>query len=118
MACSDEIVETKPGDPVELEKGSQVKLNDAVITFIGVSEDSRCPEGARCMWAGQARVDLEIAEDGKTTPLQLVVPGNQEKVNVEGESGDMTVACLNLVPYPKVDQAIDAATYRVTLVFK
>lgn len=30
------------------------------ITFKGISEDSRCPEGVNCIWAGAALAQVEV----------------------------------------------------------
>lgn len=43
------------------------------MTFDALKEDSRCPEGAACVWAGQVAVSMAMTlPDGKKTfPLEL-----------------------------------------------
>ena len=40
------------------------------VTFKGVSEDSRCPEGAQCIWAGVALAQVEVMGTS-TRPMTL-----------------------------------------------
>lgn len=46
----------------------------AIVTFEALTEDSRCPQGAACAWAGEAKVGMAvtIAPDAKSSfPLVL-----------------------------------------------
>ena len=47
---------------VTLRAGQQKKAGRGEITikFLSVEEDSRCPEGAACVWAGNAKVKVKI----------------------------------------------------------
>ncbi|MBM2815535.1 MAG: hypothetical protein HW421_2297 [Ignavibacteria bacterium] len=64
-----------PGDPpepdpndslritkVQLKYGESIKIDDAgtQIIFDELLEESRCPEGAVCLWAGNAKIKLRI----------------------------------------------------------
>lgn len=53
--------------------GEPVQVADIVLTPIRVTEDSRCPINARCVWAG--RIIVETRVDGRgwreTLPMQL-----------------------------------------------
>lgn len=47
--------------------GSKLK-----VKFIRVTEDSRCPEGATCIWAGNAKVSLRVwKKNRKAVDLEL-----------------------------------------------
>lgn len=56
--------------------GQPVEVADIVLTPMRVTEDSRCPINARCVWAG--RIIVETRVDGRgwreTLPLQLGEP--------------------------------------------
>ena len=47
---------------VTLRTGQQKKAGRGEITikFLSVEEDSRCPDGAACVWAGNAKVKVKI----------------------------------------------------------
>lgn len=56
--------------------GQPVQVADIVLTPVRVTEDSRCPINARCVWAG--RIIVETRVDGRgwreTLPIQLGEP--------------------------------------------
>jgi hypothetical protein len=87
-----------PGRVAELDgQGFTVKL-------IGVIEDSRCPLGLTCIWAGQAAVRL-----GFRSSQEDVIEG--QEVAVE----DYRVIVLKVNPEPVKGRKISPAEYRVTL---
>lgn len=45
---------------VILKPGQQRTVSGLKIRFISVVEDSRCPENANCVWAGNAKVKVEV----------------------------------------------------------
>jgi hypothetical protein len=67
VACQSSSVDKKGN---EIKYQETVQINDvprSTLTFSDVS-DSRCPEGAHCIWAGNATVELTlegVGTDGK-----------------------------------------------------
>ena len=43
-----------------LKPGQQMTVSGLRIKFLSVVEDSRCPENARCVWAGNAKIKLQV----------------------------------------------------------
>ncbi|BBC72667.1 conserved hypothetical protein [Altererythrobacter sp. B11] len=73
-ACATTPAATPPaaaGSLVPL--GQPVQAGSLVVTPVKVAEDSRCPENARCVWAGRLVVTTRIAGDGwrETADLTL-----------------------------------------------
>jgi hypothetical protein len=69
-ACQKSSVDKKEEDEIRYKE--TVQLNDvprATLTFFDV-EDSRCPEGVQCIWAGQASVDLAL--EGVSTEGKVI----------------------------------------------
>lgn len=56
----------------KLNKACRV-VNNLTLTVKHVS-DSRCPEGCDCIWAGEAKVFIELNENGKSTDTCMVLP--------------------------------------------
>ncbi|MXO71646.1 hypothetical protein [Alteraurantiacibacter buctensis] len=56
--------------------GQPVQVADIVLTPLRVTEDSRCPINARCVWAGQIIVETRVDGRGwrETLPMQLGEP--------------------------------------------
>ena len=81
------------------------------VTFIKVVEDSRCPEGANCIWAGNVKVRLRLRDGGRRTDRE--VNSNLEPTSLK--LGGLEIAFADLLPYPKVGQEIDPAAYKLKL---
>src|SRR5690242_2857181 len=41
------------------------------IKFVEMVEDSRCPEGTNCIWAGNAKVKIEVRGKGSARSFEL-----------------------------------------------
>ncbi len=56
--------------------GHPVKVADIILTPIRVTEDSRCPINARCVWAGRITVETRVNGPGwrETLPMTLGEP--------------------------------------------
>ena len=88
---------------------AEVKGAGMQMQFVGINEDSRCPRGTTCVWAGQVKVNLSI-----TTGQQ---PASSHEI-LEGEAAAVAgyqVKVVRVVPYPENTTPIPPANYRVTL---
>ncbi len=81
-------------------KMANLKGGDLSIHFLEVTEDSRCPEGTECVWAGQVKVSLKITTGGSDHNIEMLKKGKQ-KGGVTGNVGDYTVEMIEVNPYPK-----------------
>lgn len=72
--------------------------------------ESRCPEGVECIWAGQVTVsfDLKGDIDGKLQLASLMHPLDT--------IGDYTFQLVRVDPYPKYKQPLERSDYRITLI--
>ncbi|MBL7959422.1 hypothetical protein JNL27_04205 [bacterium] len=85
-----------------------------IIRFESVPTESRCPEGALCIWEGEGIVKLQIAKSGMgTTTIEL----NTTQPRM-AELFSYTVELLELTPHPVLDQQLDASAYRASLIVK
>jgi len=94
--------------PIYLTEGLEKSLKEfpIAVKFNGISEDSRCPEGVNCIWAGVAVAEIEIMEKS-TKPVQLNLAtmdmqerGYQKSTNFKG----YTITLQNVLPYPNAEQ--------------
>jgi len=74
--------------------------NDGIkIQFEEMLEDSRCPVNVQCVWAGQARVKVNISgPDMPEESLDLIV-GKKDK-NVLCTVNGYILKAMTLAPYP------------------
>ena len=83
----------------------------SAIRFIGVTNDSRCPAAAICIWAGDAVAAFEVANPRSATPLDLHTTLEPKAA----KAGGVTVQLLELSPYPITPNDIQPSEYRATI---
>ena len=71
FAQSSETVSVNIGDSATLSKSK------IAIKFIKVIEDSRCPVNVNCIWAGNAKIEVEISKGAKTETFTLNTNGQE-----------------------------------------
>ena len=111
----------KPGEGVtvldheiKLKIGESAKApgDDLKIEFDSVTEDSRCPKGVNCIWAGNAKVLLKVEKEaGKPASVELntnIKPNTSRYLEYE-------LRLKELKPYPVADSTIKSSDYEVTL---
>jgi len=98
------------GEQFQLKYGQTAIIPAAglAVTFKDLGEDSRCPEGALCIWAGNARVVVRLANEEVSLNTTLEPR--------EATSAGYKVQLLKVDPYPKLDVQHDPAEYVITLV--
>ena len=104
------------GRKVELGIGQTVAVVDEPIKlkFIKVTGDSRCPIGAKCVWAGEVTFVLEITYLDETNTTTITQPGDTQLKSTEVfHKYEITFSVL---PYPELDKEIKDGEYRLQLV--
>lgn len=112
--------ETNVTPPVIVQKlplGESMKVGDFQIVFTDVIEDSRCPEGAQCIWEGQARIILKIKKEGeaekeKEVKLHTISAEKPKEIVLDKQS---KLQIIGLQPYPVSDEEIDLEGYYLQL---
>lgn len=77
------------------------------VTFKGISEDSRCPEGVNCIWAGVALAQVEVMGTS-TRPMVLNLASMDFPGRNYHQSEDFngyTITLQEVTPYPKAEGA-------------
>lgn len=99
----------------EIKLGQQVsiKKEGLKISFSNVSEDSRCPTGVDCIWAGNGKVVLKLSKARKRAAWMTLNTGVDPK---QDDYREYDVKLVNLNPYPKKDSKIKKRDYVATLV--
>ncbi len=82
-----------------------------VIHMINMS-DSRCPSDVTCIWAGQAKVNLEVRINGNANLLTLTsTAGGMDSKSL----GNYVVQLIKISPYPTSKTNIKLSDYVLTL---
>jgi hypothetical protein len=109
------VKEAALGQEFELKLGQQVLIeNERLrISFTNVAEDSRCPEGVQCVWAGNGKVVLRLIKTRKRAATMKLNTGVDPKQNAY-QGYEVKLVSLN--PYPKKNVRIKMREYVATLV--
>jgi len=94
-------------------QGAVVRGEKLRITFRSVLNDSRCPGGAACIWAGNGEVVIEVAGKNKK---QVVATLNTMLAPKEIAYKGFKIKLVALSPYPKINEPIDPKDYEATMV--
>ncbi|QYO67433.1 hypothetical protein [Leptolyngbya sp. 7M] len=89
-------------DKIDLKIGEAKLVGDAgySLHFLEVAEDSRCPDGVDCIWAGRAVVKLVLVkEDQPLSEFHLEDSGEKNVFEVDG----FRFKLVSLFPKPTAD---------------
>jgi hypothetical protein len=98
----------------ELSVGQSAKVDGTALTiaFNGVTEESRCPVGVQCVWAGNAAVALSLTDgSGAKTEASVSTTLTPHSARVSGYE----ISLVGVNPYPKQGMTIQQVSYVVTL---
>lgn len=105
---------------IKIPLGETIQIENHTITFKEVLEDSRCPIGVNCVWAGRAKISVEISNEKNEVIEKNLIFGEAR----QGESNDMVlfnengnqVIGLKLNPHPNSNESAEDRSY-VLLVY-
>ena len=119
LGCSSVAGDGGPGAAagprrVELRVGKEMTLRDSKIKirFLSVDNDSRCPQGVNCIWAGSVGVSLLLSAPGvEDVRVKLNTAVEPQAVSFKGHS-----IRIESVKPPRVEgEKIRSGDYRITL---
>ena len=108
------VSDQEPRKTLEVKAAEVVTIDELRITFEGVSEDSRCPTGVQCVWAGDAAATFTLEKPPAAAQQHtLHTSGRYER---QTNYDNFTIGLEDLKPYPKQGADIAPGDYRATLV--
>lgn len=96
---------------VQVNEQKSINSNDLTVEFVSVLEDSRCPEGTNCIWAGNAKIKLKLKQKNgawKTFELNTNIEKNELKF------GGYVIKITELTPTPAASVGINPNCYIAT----
>ncbi|SEM08271.1 hypothetical protein SAMN04487910_4094 [Aquimarina amphilecti] len=102
----------------KLKIGKKATFGNKSIHFIKVTEDSRCPKGVSCVWAGQAKILIGLYENDTLLEEKEIIIEIPNKSKELLKSIEKTIYGYNLTPYPTNSEKIDPSTYYLELLVK
>ena len=112
-ACVEPSTEVPLDQDFELALGKTVAIAGTAqqVTFDAVTEDSRCPTDAVCVWAGNARVSLRVTAAGTDSSIALNTGSEPRSATVNR----IRVELRGLIPAPRAATTTPPDAYRATL---
>ncbi len=115
LADSEMSITASLGQAVDLRVGQEVNISpeQLTLTFLSVSEDSRCPQGENCIWEGNGKVYLEFTPTGQTS--HVVELNTAMSLPSEATYLGYKISLLDLQPYPSAGSTIQQSEYVATV---
>lgn len=93
------IAQTPEFLTVKAGKQAVGKKSKIKVKFVSVVEDSRCPEGVNCVWAGNAKIKVLISNGMTSREYEM-----NSNLGPKGDTFDGWAIYLeDLTPYPKAN---------------
>jgi hypothetical protein len=87
--------------------GQKVNALNVTLTPLEVTDDSRCPVGVQCIWAGTVKVKTKVESGLGSTEVEIQL---NTPVTTEAE----TITLTEVTPNPKAQEKIELADYQFT----
>lgn len=114
-ACADypSATQAELGKEIILEPGQKAAYTDESleIRFVEVVNDSRCPTGVQCIWAGEVSAKIEIVYQDQQKSMVLTQSGSSD---AKTQFLDYQIA-FDVQPYPEAQKPIKGKDYRLNL---
>jgi hypothetical protein len=107
-------VEAREGQTFRLSPGGMARVGRAgvLISFVGITADSRCPIDVVCVWEGDAAARVNVTVGRMAwTPFDLHT--SQEPRTIQFQ--DRTITLVSVEPSARSNERIDPARYIITL---
>lgn len=85
--------------------GQTVTVGGPRVTPLALLEDSRCPQGVQCVWAGQVRINARVAT-GSSSSVREMTSGKPVAV------ADGTLTLIDVQPAKRNESTIAPGDYR------
>lgn len=98
----------------KLKVGQEVLVKEAGIKVSGITvvEDSRCPTGVTCIWAGNGKVSVHLSKArSESVAVELNTNAGPKSSTYQGYE----IRLVSLDPYPKNGVTISKNDYVATL---
>lgn len=114
IGYSQELPISSPKILVKIPLGESILIENHTINFIKVIEDSRCPKDANCIWAGRAKILVEVTYEEETEKREIVFgkvnPGESDSLELINKPSKNVLA-YQLNPYPTSEDTPDSKKY-------
>lgn len=95
---------------VQIHKQKKFSRSNLTVKFIELVEDSRCPEGTTCIWAGNAKITIEVSKGRNKETFEVNTNLGPKGATYDGYA----IELIALTPVPKENIRINKNGYVAT----
>lgn len=87
-----------------MQQGELLNFGNRSLKFKDVISDSRCPINVTCIWAGEAKVLVELFENGRFLEEKVLLVNSQNSsLSFLSEAVEYSISGIDLMPYPTIE---------------
>ena len=115
--AQDSTVVKAPKIVMEQKINQAIPVNNMSVTLLKVVSDSRCPIGVTCIWAGEAKVLVEVITNGKKEKKEVFITSNglTKSTSFIASDGEFNINAIDLLPYPEVGKAVSEYVLKISV---
>ena len=99
-----------------LQQGELLSFGNRSLKFKEVISDSRCPKDVTCIWAGEAKVLVELFENGKFLEDKILLINSKNSIlSFLSEAVAYSISGIDLMPYPTVQSKNTKPNYSLKM---
>ena len=111
--CSSNAVSLGQEFSLRIGESASIRGEELQVRFLEVTEDSRCPRGATCIWEGRVSCLVEITYSESLESVLLTEPGSSD-FPPEQSFHEYRLA-YHIEPYPQAGAEIAEEEYQLHL---
>ena len=97
---------------VQVNKQKKFSRSGLTVRFVEMVEDSRCPKGTQCVWAGNAKIKVEVKRNGARKEIIELNTGAKDK---SARYDGLLIELIDLTPEPANNIRINKNGYVATI---
>ena len=115
--AQDSTVVKAPKIVMEQKINQAIPVNNMSVTLLKVLSDSRCPIGVTCIWAGEAKVLVEVITNGKKEKKEVFITSNglTKSTSFIASDGEFNINAIDLLPYPEEGKAVSEYVLKISV---
>jgi hypothetical protein len=110
-AVTNALAQTEERVTLRMSRQKTVTKDKLTIEFASLVDDSRCPQGTTCVWAGNAKIQVKVkSRNGTSRTFEM-----NTNMGPKGDQfGGYAINLVSLTPLPRANVNVDAKDYTAT----
>jgi hypothetical protein len=102
--------QTRQQQKVQIHKQKRFSRSNLTVKFVSLVEDSRCPVGTNCVWAGNAKITIEVSKGRSKKTFEVNTNTGAKGAVFNGYK----IELMSLTPVPRENIRINRNGYVAT----